>query len=129
MLVRGTRFRANAGAFSSQMKHMNQDEILSWLDKLQPWFHQIDLGNGLWTKTASAALEPVDHPAGVWNSIKTILPEDLTGKTVLDVGCNAGFYSLEAKRRGASRVLGVDAQRQHVRQAVFVRNVLGVDVE
>ena len=108
---------------------MTRDEILTWLHKLQPWFHQIDLGDGLWTKTTSAAGEPIDHPAGVWDSIKRILPEDLKGKSVLDVGCNAGFYSLEAKRRGANRVLGVDGQRQHVRQAVFVRNVLGLDIE
>lgn len=108
---------------------MTRDEILEWLDKLQPWFHQIDLGNGLFTKTASAFGEPLEHPAGVWNTIKDVLPQDLTGKSVLDVGCNAGFYALEAKRRGARRVLGVDGQRQHVRQAVFVRNVLGLDVE
>jgi tRNA (mo5U34)-methyltransferase len=108
---------------------MTQEQILLWLEKLQPWFHQIDLGNGLSTKTVSAFGEPVDHPVGVWNSIKNVLPRDLTGKSVLDVGCNAGFYSIEAKRRGADRVLGVDGQRQHVRQAVFVRQILGLDIE
>ena len=30
----------------------------------------------------------------------------LRGNTVLDIGCNAGFYSIEMKRRGADRVLG-----------------------
>jgi tRNA (mo5U34)-methyltransferase len=49
--------------------------------------------------------------------------------TLLDVGCNAGFYAFEAKRRGATRVLGVDGQRQHVRQGLFVRKVLGLEVE
>jgi hypothetical protein len=48
---------------------------------------------------------------------------------VLDVGCNAGFYAVEAKRRGAARVLGVDAQRHHVTQANFVRRALGLDLE
>ncbi len=56
-------------------------------------------------------------------------PAGLSGKTLLDVGCNAGFYSFEAKRRGAKRVLGVDGQRQHVRQGLFVRKVLGLEVE
>jgi tRNA (mo5U34)-methyltransferase len=32
------------------------------------------------------------------------MPRDLTGGTVLDIGRNAGFYSLEMKRRGADRV-------------------------
>ena len=42
---------------------------------------------------------------------------------------SGGFYCVEAKRRGAARVLGVDGQRQHVRQALFVRKVLGLDLE
>ena len=108
---------------------MTREEILSELARLQPWFHRIDLGGGLYTKTESVMGEPVDHPAKPWETIGKCLPEDLTGKTVLDVGCNAGFYAVEAKRRGARRVLGVDGQRQHVRQAVFVRKVLGLDIE
>ena len=48
---------------------------------------------------------------------------------MLDVGCNAGFFAVEAKRRGAARVLGVDAQRHHVRQACFVRRALGLEIE
>ena len=44
-----------------------------------------------------------------------------SGKSVLDVGCNAGFYSLEAERRGAARVVGIDAQRFVIQQALFVR--------
>lgn len=36
-------------------------------------------------------------------------PEDMTGKSFLDLGCNEGFFCLEAKRRGASRVAGLDA--------------------
>jgi tRNA (mo5U34)-methyltransferase len=108
---------------------MTQAEILAELKRLEPWFHRIDLGAGIYTKTESVMGEPVDHPMGPWQTIQKLLPLDLTGKTVLDVGCNAGFYSFEAKRRGAQRVLGVDGQRQHVRQGLFVRKILGLDVE
>ena len=108
---------------------MTKEEILAELERLQPWFHRIDLGGGLYTKTESVMGEPVDHPAGPWETIGRCLPADLSGKSVLDVGCNAGFYAIEAKRRGAARVLGVDGQRQHVRQAVFVRKALGLDIE
>jgi tRNA (mo5U34)-methyltransferase len=106
-----------------------REEIVATIERLQPWFHRIDLGGGLYTKTESVMGEPVDHPAGPWEVIGRCLPEDLSGKSVLDVGCNAGFYAVEAKRRGALRVLGVDGQRQHVRQAVFVRKALGLDIE
>lgn len=37
------------------------------------------------------------------------LPDRLEGKRVLDVGCNEGFFSFEAKRRGAAQVIGLDA--------------------
>ncbi len=108
---------------------LTREEIASELKRLEPWFHCIDLGGGLFTKTESVMGEPVDHPRGPWQTIQKCLPEDLNGKMLLDVGCNAGFYAFEAKRRGASRVLGVDGQRQHVRQALFVRKALNLDVE
>jgi tRNA (mo5U34)-methyltransferase len=108
---------------------MTRDEIIAGIERLRPWFHRVDLGGGLFTKTESVMGEPVDHPAGPWETIGRRVPADLTGKTVLDVGCNAGFYAVEAKRRGAARVLGVDGQRQHVRQALLVRRALGLDLE
>ena len=114
---------------SLRKQTMTREEILSELMRLEPWFHRIDLGHGVYTKTESVMGEPIDHPRGPWQTIQTLLPPDLSGKTLLDVGCNAGFYSFEAKRRGAQRVLGVDGQRQHVRQGLFVRKVLGLEVE
>jgi tRNA (mo5U34)-methyltransferase len=108
---------------------MKRDEILAGLKILEPWFHRIDLGDGIFTKTESVMGEPVDHPRETWEVIQQCLPADLAGESVLDVGCNGGFYCVEAKRRGAHRVLGVDGQRQHVRQALFIRKVLGLDLE
>lgn len=108
---------------------MNREEILSGLKRLEPWFHCIDLGDGIVTKTESAIGEPVEHPRPTWEKVKACLPAELSGKTVLDVGCNAGFYSLEMKRRGASRVLGIDSQRNLIRQAEFVRDVNGLEID
>jgi tRNA (mo5U34)-methyltransferase len=102
---------------------------VSGLKVLEPWFHRIDLGNGIFTKTESVMGEPVDHPQPTWELVRQCLPADLSEKSVLDVGCNGGFYCVETKRLGARRVLGVDGQRQHVRQALFVRKVLGLDLE
>ena len=36
---------------------------------------------------------------------------DLTGASVLDVGCGTGRYSIECAKRGASRVVGIDSSR------------------
>ena len=52
-----------------------------------------------------------------------VLPADLQGKTVLDIGCNAGFFSMEMKRRGAERVLGIDSDDEYLAQASFAADV------
>src|SRR5580658_6393736 len=107
---------------------MTRDELLERIERLKPWFHCVDLGDGITTKGQSNGSEPADHPAGTWKIIRNHLP-DLNGKSVLDVGSNAGFYSVECKRRGARRVLAVDAQRLQVRQALLARRALGLDIE
>jgi len=108
---------------------MTPDEIRKGVEELAPWFHCLDLGNGIVTKDTPAGSEPVEHPRGTWEKVKAAIPADISGKSVLDVGCNAGFYSIEMKRRGAGRVLAVDSQRDQVNQAAFVSEVLGLDIE
>lgn len=51
----------------------------------------------------------------------------LAGKRVLDLGCNAGFWSLSAIEAGADFVLGVDGRQMHVDQANLVFDAKGVD--
>jgi tRNA (mo5U34)-methyltransferase len=108
---------------------MTRQELAQRVERLRPWFHAIELPHGVWTKRESAGTEPPDHPAGTWEVVRRHLPADLAGKSVLDVGCGAGFYSVQAKRLGAARVLGVDARQHEIRQALLVRQALGLDVE
>ena len=70
-----------------------------------------------------------DYPSHKWRSFEHAIPADLTGKTVLDVGCNAGFYSIEMKRRGADRVVGIDSDEDYLAQARFAAEVLDADIE
>jgi SAM-dependent methyltransferase len=53
----------------------------------------------------------------------------LRGKRVLDLGCNAGFWSLRALEAGCDFVWGIDGREMHVEQAEFVLSVKGVDPE
>jgi tRNA (mo5U34)-methyltransferase len=64
------------------------------------WFHTIDLGNGFVTHGVERATPAKLRRLG--------LPADLAGRTVLDLGAWDGFFSFEAERRGARRVLAVD---------------------
>ena len=49
------------------------------------------------------------------------LPEDLTGKRVLDIGCAEGFFSFEAEKRGAREVIGIDSFPDSVRRFNIVK--------
>ncbi len=64
-----------------------------------------------------------------WNSFAAALPADLGGKSVLDIGCNAGFYSLEMKRRGAARVVGIDSDPRYLAQARLAAEVTGAAID
>jgi tRNA (mo5U34)-methyltransferase len=63
------------------------------------WYHTMDLGQGVKTK---GYYEPARHID------RYHLPDRLDGKSVLDIGAWDGFFSFEAERRGASRVLAAD---------------------
>lgn len=62
-------------------------------------------------------------------NFRDALPQDMHGWSVLDIGCNAGFYSLEMKRRGAERVVGIDHDEHYLRQARFAASVEGLEVD
>jgi tRNA (mo5U34)-methyltransferase len=93
--------------------------------ELGRWFHNLDLSG---VKTAPDHFLG-DYPAVKWRAFKHAIPADLSGKSVLDIGCNGGFYSIEMKRRGAARVVGIDSDPAYLEQARFAAEVCEVNVE
>jgi tRNA (mo5U34)-methyltransferase len=88
------------------------------------WYQHFDLPNGLRTGKG----EGYDAQAR-WNLIAPHVPADLAGKTVLDLGGNAGFFSIQMKLRGASRCVLVDSFIEFNRQAQFAAAQFGVELE
>jgi tRNA (mo5U34)-methyltransferase len=76
---------------------MNDAELIDQIKKIN-WWHKIHFGNGI-------------VPPGIDYSPKKLgqiqIDEDLTVKTVLDIGAWDGFFPFEAERRGAKRVLAI----------------------
>src|SRR5919106_1904883 len=91
--------------------------------ELGPWFHNLELGG---VRTAPEHFLG-DYPAVKWRQFADALPADLTGKSVLDIGCNGGFYSLEMKHRGAGRVVAIDSDDRYLAQARFAAEVCEAD--
>jgi tRNA (mo5U34)-methyltransferase len=107
------------------MSNMSAPEIAARAAALGPWFHNIDL-NGVQT-APDHFLD--DYPNVKWRGFQHAVPADLSGRSVLDVGCNAGFYAIEMKRRGAARVLGIDSDDRYLDQARLAAEVTGQDIE
>jgi tRNA (mo5U34)-methyltransferase len=104
---------------------LSQDDIRRQAEALGPWFHNLDLEG---VRTAPEHFLG-DYPAIKWRTFADAIPQDLTGKSVLDIGCNGGFYSIEMKKRGAARVLGIDFDEDYLGQARFAASVTGFDIE
>jgi tRNA (mo5U34)-methyltransferase len=105
--------------------HLSREEIRARIQSLGPWFHNIELGG-----IATAPEHFLgDYPQNKWRHFSHVLPADLSGASVLDIGCNGGFYAIEMKRRGARRVLGIDFDQDYLDQAAFAAEVNELDIE
>ena len=104
---------------------MTEADIRARVEELGPWFHNINL-NGVQTAPHHFL---GDYPSFKFRNFAHAIPADLSGKSVLDIGCNGGFYSIEMKRRGAARVVGLDSDEDYLRQARFAAEVTGHQIE
>jgi len=66
------------------------------------WYQTIQFTDTVHSKGCDWCGDPA------WNNIKTFLPKDLTGKRILDLGCNSGLFCVKSALLGASEVVGVD---------------------
>lgn len=104
-------------------------ERVAALDADMGWYQNIDLKCGISTKSRQVWGEDIDHPRRRWEFVRQAFPPSFAGKSVLDVGCNAGFFSFVAAERGASYVCGVDYSKKYIEQAIFCNEVRGDNVE
>lgn len=101
------------------------DTLRQRIDELGPWFHNLRL-DGIQTAPEHFL---GDYPQFKWQGFADALPQDLSGWSVLDIGCNGGFYSLEMKRRGAETVVAINSDPRYLRQAALAAEVTGLAIE
>jgi tRNA (mo5U34)-methyltransferase len=66
-----------------------------------PWYHTLELGNGVVTKGMFDHRPVLQHYP---------IPEDLSGKRCLDVATMDGYWAFEMERRGAASVTALDLE-------------------
>lgn len=93
------------------------------IENIGPWFHNLHLPDGRQTCPDHWL---GDFPRFKWAQLAPHLPQDLDGWTALDIGCNAGFYTFELARRGAT-VLGIDLDERYLRQAHWAAEQFGME--
>lgn len=86
---------------------------------LAPWYQRIELPGGVFTSFMTGS------NVARWRRLARHLP-DVGGRQVVDVGANAGFFSMKCLERGAARVIAIDRSPLACRQARFVFDTLAV---
>ncbi len=91
------------------------------------WHYEFELDGQLTPVAREVAHRHAVRRSHVLGAVEQHLGGGLDGLRVLDLGCNAGFWSLAALEAGAASVVGVDARAMHIEQAELVFGVKGID--
>lgn len=107
---------------------MEVEEISRRVAEFESWHYQFDL---------EGVLTPAQYPAMVnrhrqraryfFDPLVELSGGSLRGKRVLDLGCNAGYWSLLAADAGCDFVFGIDGRQMHIDQANLVFEIKGVE--
>lgn len=107
---------------------MDKAELARRVAAFPRWHYQIDLGGvvtPVWNP--SRVNRHVQRKAYFFDPLVDLMGGSLQGKRVLDLGCNAGFWSLNAVEAGCDYVLGIDGRQMHVDQSNLVFEARGID--
>jgi tRNA (mo5U34)-methyltransferase len=108
------------------MRHTEaRDATARQVRDLGPWFQNMTIGG---VQTAPDHFLG-NYPQDKWEGFAHVLPADLQGRSVLEIGCNAGFYAIEMKLRGAGEVVAIDHDERYLEQARFAARERGQDID
>jgi SAM-dependent methyltransferase len=95
------------------------------------WSYRFEFGGGVATPVFNRGLvnRQEQRRRYFFEALLRTAGGSLRGRRVLDLGCNAGFWSLAALEAGADFVLGIDALQLHIDQAALVFEAKGIDPE
>lgn len=95
---------------------MDKSYIINKVKELQPWYQALNL-DGVLTR-------PDNNTSGehLWIKINSLIPDGFKDKRILDLGCNAGYYSLMSGLDNAKEVIGVELDKGYFKQTEFIKD-------
>lgn len=100
---------------------MDKKNINEEIKNLAPWYQRIDL-DGVMTLKKGSNYYHANAGEHTWSVINKLLPSSLNNMRILDLGCNAGFYSVKSSLLGAKEIIGVDISPIFLKQAFYIKN-------
>ena len=95
--LKKTKLTENEIIFQSKY---SKEEIKKYFEQNNTWYHAMNI-NGIQPKNTRTSSK-----YQMW--VSQVIPYDLTGKNILDVGCADGFYSFLCEQRNANKILAID---------------------
>jgi SAM-dependent methyltransferase len=108
---------------------METEELASRIAAFPAWSYRFEFDGGLSTPSVDPAMvnRHEQRRRYFFEPLLALADGSLRGRRVLDLGCNAGFWSLAAVEAQADFVLGVDAKPIYLEQAELVFAAKGID--
>jgi tRNA (mo5U34)-methyltransferase len=117
------KIRPEWPSYMKQRAHfdLTREALQARVTELGPWREPFRLGHGLMTTYKRKAPERMLFRRDlISGTVAALIGDDLGNTTVLDLGCSAGFFSLDIAASGANHVNGVDLRPDSVEKARFL---------
>lgn len=109
---------------------LSPDALRNKLQLWAPWSHRVDFDNGVSTREFARAGLFSEAPLRKFRNVAAVIPfQELRGGRLLDVGCNAGYNSINAALNYGLSAVGIDVIRRHIEAARFLATTADVSCE
>lgn len=99
---------------------MEHQDLKNKIRQLGEWYQKINI-QGIMTSYKGTKYSNMENSSITWKKIDSYISGDYKKLRILDLGCNAGFYSIMAAKKGASLV-GIEASTKFFKQALFLKD-------
>jgi len=109
---------------------LTPESLSEKLRRWEPWGHRIDFDNGVSTKDFKRYVPFSEQPLNKFGLVEAVIPfQDMSGRRLLDVGCNTGYNSIYAALKYGLRCTGFDVVPDRIEISSFFSQLAGVSAQ